>query len=73
MRLECNSLNFTYPGSRIAVINNLSFSIQNPGFKALFGPSGVGKTSLAKLIANSKFRGCKRYRYGEYGYHSLLL
>ncbi|MBU0465435.1 MAG: ATP-binding cassette domain-containing protein [Proteobacteria bacterium] len=59
MRLECNSLNFTYPGSRIAVINNLSFSIQNPGFKALFGPSGVGKTSLAKLIANSKFRGAK--------------
>lgn len=59
MRLECNSLNFTYPGSRIAVINNLSFSIQNPGFKALFGPSGVGKTSLAKLIANSKSRGAK--------------
>ena len=59
MRLECNSLNFTYPDSKIAVINNLSFSIQNPGFKALFGPSGVGKTSLAKLIANSKFRGAK--------------
>ena len=57
MRLDCNRLNFTYPDSKIAVINNLSFSIQNPGFKALFGPSGVGKTSLAKLIANSKFRG----------------
>lgn len=59
MRLECNSLNFTYPGSQIAVINNLSFSMKEPGFKALFGPSGVGKTSLAKLIASSKFRTAK--------------
>ena len=56
MHLECNSLNFTYPGSDIAVINNLSFSMNNPGFNALFGPSGVGKTSLAKMIANPKFR-----------------
>lgn len=56
MRIECNSLNFTYPGSEIAVINNLSFSMKNPGFNAVFGPSGVGKTSLAKIIANQNFR-----------------
>ena len=59
MRLECHNLNFTYPGNTTAVINNLSFSMKNPGFKALFGPSGVGKTSLAKMIASSKFRGSK--------------
>jgi len=59
MRLECNNLNFIYPGNKTAVIDNLSFSMKNPGFKALFGPSGVGKTSLAKMIANSKFRGAK--------------
>ena len=52
MRLECNNLNFTYPDSEIAVINNLSFSMKRPGFKALFGPSGVGKTSLAKMITD---------------------
>lgn len=56
MRLECNILNFTYPGSEIAVIRNLSFSMKNPGFKALFGPSGVGKTSLAKMIARGNFK-----------------
>jgi len=59
MRLECNNLNFTYPGNKTAVFNNLSFSMINPGFKALFGPSGVGKTSLAKMIADAKFRGAK--------------
>lgn len=56
MRLECNHLNFTYPGSEMSVIENLSFSMENPGFKALFGPSGVGKTSLAKMIVNRQFR-----------------
>jgi len=56
MHLECNSLNFTYPGSEVSVINNLSFSMKNPGFNAVFGPSGVGKTSLAKMIARMNFR-----------------
>ncbi|MBT3312920.1 MAG: ATP-binding cassette domain-containing protein [Desulfobacula sp.] len=56
MRLECNNLNFTYPDSKVAVINNLSFLMEKPGFKALFGPSGAGKTSLAKMIANPGFR-----------------
>ncbi len=50
MRLECSHLNFSYPGSKSPVITDLSFSMKNPGFKALFGPSGVGKTSLAKII-----------------------
>ncbi len=60
MRLECNNLNFTYPGSSIAVINNLSFSMINPGFNAVFGPSGVGKTSLAKIIANQNLHGTSK-------------
>ena len=56
MRLECNGLNFTYPGSTTAVINNLSFSMENPGFNAVFGPSGVGKTSLAKMISTPRIQ-----------------
>lgn len=51
MRLECRDLAFTYPGSDVAVLENLSFVMEEPGFNAVFGPSGVGKTSFAKLLA----------------------
>ncbi len=51
MQLECRDLNFSYPGSDTAVIKNLSFEMKDAGFNAVFGPSGVGKTSLAKMIA----------------------
>ncbi len=32
------------------VFQDLSFRLHDPGFHALFGPSGVGKTTLAKVI-----------------------
>ncbi len=51
MRLECDNLKFTYPGGDQPVIRDLSFSMTDSGFNAVFGPSGVGKTSLARLIA----------------------
>lgn len=59
MRLECRNLNFIYPEGDAPVIRDLSFSMETPGFNAVFGPSGVGKTSLAKLIAGmeSDFKG----------------
>ncbi len=51
MRLELTELNYTYPGSVRNVFRQLSCQVTAPGFHALFGPSGVGKTTLAKLIA----------------------
>ncbi len=57
MLLECINLTHTYPGSDTPVIKGLSFSMKTAGFKALFGPSGVGKTTLAKLIANQNRSG----------------
>ena len=48
--LEVHDLTLKYPGSANYVFKNLSFRLNNPGFHALFGPSGVGKTSLAKII-----------------------
>ncbi len=59
MRLELTELNYTYPGSVRNVFRQLSCQVTAPGFHALFGPSGVGKTTLAKLIAGDikKFSG----------------
>ena len=48
--LEVHDLTLRYPGSANYVFKNLSFQLNKPGFHALFGPSGVGKTSLAKII-----------------------
>jgi ABC-type multidrug transport system ATPase subunit len=50
MKLECHDIAYRYPNAEHAVLNGLSFAIDRPGFHALFGPSGVGKTSLAKII-----------------------
>jgi ABC-type multidrug transport system ATPase subunit len=35
------------------VFKKLSFQLPGPGFHALFGPSGVGKTTLAKMICGT--------------------
>ena len=51
MFLECRNLNYCYPGSSVPVIRNLGIRLEEPGLHALFGPSGVGKSSLAKIIA----------------------
>ncbi|MEH0018602.1 MAG: ATP-binding cassette domain-containing protein [Desulfobacter sp.] len=53
MRFECRGLTFTYPGADTPVLENVSFSMAAPGFNAVFGPSGVGKTSFARLLAGN--------------------
>jgi len=50
MQIECHNLTFHYPGAETAVFENLSFRMEGPGFNALFGPSGVGKTSIARML-----------------------
>ena len=51
MRLELKKLNYRYPGSGDDVFRQLNCQVTAPGFHALFGPSGVGKTTLAKMIS----------------------
>ncbi|MEK6195625.1 MAG: ATP-binding cassette domain-containing protein [Deltaproteobacteria bacterium] len=48
--ITCDNIAYQYPGATTKVFQGLSFRIAEPGFNALFGPSGVGKTSLAKII-----------------------
>ncbi len=50
MHIACSNVQFLYPGTRIPVLQDLSLDLKAPGFHALFGPSGVGKTSLAKIL-----------------------
>ncbi len=50
MFLQAKSLTLKYPNTQSYVFRDLSFEMAEPGFNALFGPSGVGKTSLAKII-----------------------
>ncbi len=44
MLIDCRNIRYRYPNAEAAV---------GPGFHALFGPSGVGKTTLARMIAGN--------------------
>ena len=48
--ITCDNIVYRYPGASTELFQGLSFQLKEPGFNALFGPSGVGKTSLAKII-----------------------
>ncbi len=50
MRIEFEDINYRYTGAAGEVFKNLNGTIAGAGFHALFGPSGVGKTTLAKMV-----------------------
>jgi ABC-type multidrug transport system ATPase subunit len=54
MHIECHHLTYRYPSGPRDVFKDLDFSITQPGFHALFGPSGVGKTTLARLLTGKE-------------------
>ena len=49
--IACHDITFRYPASDALLFDGLDLTIDRPGLHALFGPSGVGKTSLAKIIS----------------------
>ncbi|MFO7708434.1 MAG: ATP-binding cassette domain-containing protein [Desulfobacterales bacterium] len=50
MNLEVRQLAFRYPNATGNLFSDLSFELPAAGFHALFGPSGVGKTTLARML-----------------------
>ena len=57
--IACHDITFRYPGAETPLFDGLDVVIDTPGFHALFGPSGIGKTTLAKIISGDidKFSG----------------
>jgi ABC-type transport system involved in cytochrome bd biosynthesis fused ATPase/permease subunit len=51
MHIACEHLHYTYPGADFPVFSDLDWSLEGPGFFALFGLSGTGKSTLARLIS----------------------
>ena len=49
--IACHDITFRYPGTEAPLFEDLDLTIDKPGFHALFGPSGIGKTTLAKIIS----------------------
>jgi ABC-type multidrug transport system ATPase subunit len=51
MLIEGSQVSFKYPGTDVCLFQDLTFHIRPSGFHSLFGPSGVGKTTLAKMLS----------------------
>lgn len=48
--IELKNVSFTYPGSHLPILNNISLSIKPGEFVGIVGPSGSGKTTLLRMI-----------------------
>ena len=51
MQIDCQDISYHYPQTDTRVFDHLNFRVAGPGFHALFGQSGLGKTTLARMIA----------------------
>ncbi|MGQ9500053.1 MAG: ATP-binding cassette domain-containing protein [Dissulfurimicrobium sp.] len=51
MQIICKNLSYSYPGTQIHVFKGINLSLKGPGFFSLFGLSGTGKSTLARLLA----------------------
>jgi len=50
MYIQCKNISCSY-SKQHQVFNDITFEFHGPGFHALFGESGVGKSTLAKILS----------------------
>lgn len=48
--IEFRDVHFTYPGTESAVLNGISFKVDQGGFLGVMGHTGAGKSTILKLI-----------------------
>jgi ABC-type nitrate/sulfonate/bicarbonate transport system ATPase subunit len=52
MLFECRDIRYQFSVAEDSVLNHLNCRLSERGFHGLFGTSGVGKSTFAKIIAN---------------------
>ncbi len=71
--VELQHVSFSYPGTREAVLNDVSFTI-NPGeVVALVGPNGAGKSTIVKLLCRLYDPSAGVLSYNDSPYPDLAL
>jgi ABC-type multidrug transport system ATPase subunit len=71
MQISCDDIALSFARAETPVFAALNFDLKGPGFHALFGPSGVGKTTLARMLIGQmhpdggriRIDGCPRRLY----------
>jgi ATP-binding cassette, subfamily B, bacterial len=71
--LEVDSVTFSYPGTATPVLHDVSLTITSGERLALVGPTGAGKSTLAKLIARLYDPGDGVVRFGGADLRSATL
>lgn len=49
-QVEFKNVSFTYPGSKVQALSNISFKLEDGGSLAIIGRTGSGKTSIISLL-----------------------
>jgi len=55
MYISCKNLTFRFLEKEDYVFKDLNFHMTGPGFHALFGHSGTGKSTFAKILSSNHF------------------
>ena len=52
MAIEVKNISYTYPGSTVTAVENVSMNIEKGERVAIIGQNGAGKSTTVKLMNN---------------------